>query len=147
MQPIQGGPPTILLNGVTWGLYKWPHSWVTAVLTLLIRVITLFITGRGPLRRHDVATSGNSPVLPWNQAVYTEQKTACSVILLRNLPVELATSYLLLVPMICLPADFMQVQPFRCIEVCWLHIQKKLDHPHQPFKIEGILLGILSHIW
>ena len=28
--------------------YKWPYNWVTGVITLLIGVITPFITGRGP---------------------------------------------------------------------------------------------------
>ena len=28
--------------------YKWPYKWVTGVITLLIRVITPVITGRGP---------------------------------------------------------------------------------------------------
>ena len=28
--------------------YKWPYKWVTGVITLLIGVITPFITGRGP---------------------------------------------------------------------------------------------------
>ena len=28
--------------------YKWPYNWVTGVITLLIEVITPFITSRGP---------------------------------------------------------------------------------------------------
>ena len=28
--------------------YKWHYKWVTGVITLLIGVITPFITGRGP---------------------------------------------------------------------------------------------------
>ena len=28
--------------------YKWPYKWVTGVITLLIGVITPFITSRGP---------------------------------------------------------------------------------------------------
>ena len=28
--------------------YRWPYKWVTGVITLLIGVITQFITGRGP---------------------------------------------------------------------------------------------------
>ena len=42
------GPEPIVINGGTWGPYKWPYKCVTGVITLLIGVITQFITGRGP---------------------------------------------------------------------------------------------------
>ena len=35
--------------------YKWPYKWVTGVVTLLIRVITPFISGRVPPRIIKVA--------------------------------------------------------------------------------------------
>ena len=44
---MQGGP---LPTSYKWSYkpYKWPYKWVTGVTTLLIRVITPFITSRGP---------------------------------------------------------------------------------------------------
>ena len=43
---LQGGPPT----SYKWSYNpnKWPYNWVNGVITLLIGVITPFITGRGP---------------------------------------------------------------------------------------------------
>ena len=43
---LQGGP----LTNYKWVYkpYKWPYKWVTGVITLLIGVITPFITSRGP---------------------------------------------------------------------------------------------------
>ena len=32
----------------SYNLYKWPYKWVTGVITLLMGVITPFITDRGP---------------------------------------------------------------------------------------------------
>ena len=40
--------PTIVLNEVMGPLFQWPYKWVTEVITLLIGVVTLLITGRGP---------------------------------------------------------------------------------------------------
>ena len=60
MGPILGGsnnanPWRFALENALFGLvtykvgpYKWPYKWVTGVITLLIGVITPFITGRGP---------------------------------------------------------------------------------------------------
>ena len=42
------GPGKPVINGVTWGPYKWHYKWVTGVTTLLLGFITPFITGRGP---------------------------------------------------------------------------------------------------
>ena len=42
------GPDRYLIE--LWEPYKWPkiYKWVTGVITLLMGVITLFVTGRGP---------------------------------------------------------------------------------------------------
>ena len=47
---LQGGPPA----SYKWSYkpYKWPYKWATGVITLLIGVITPFITSRGPTLKH-----------------------------------------------------------------------------------------------
>ena len=42
--------------------YKWPYKWVTGVITLLIGVITPFITGRGPTLHGDFGIFRNNSV-------------------------------------------------------------------------------------
>ena len=44
---LQGGPP----SSYKWSYnpYNWPYNWVTGVITPISEVITLLITGRGPI--------------------------------------------------------------------------------------------------
>ena len=43
---LQGGPLLVINEVIT--PIKWPYKWITGVITLLIGVVTLLITGRGP---------------------------------------------------------------------------------------------------